>query len=420
LATLYSYNQFFKSALQLLKQNGLYRYFLTSNKLANTFPTFKYTNNNSQVAEAINCCSNDYLAQSAHKKVIAKAAQIIELVGVGSGGTRNIAGTTIYHKQLEETLANWHKKQAALLFNSAYMANVTTLQTLGKEIKGLIFFSDEKNHASIIEGIRGCKNEKKIFNHNNLTHLEALLQSVAIEAPKLIVFESVYSMDATIANIPAIVALAKKYNALTYVDEVHGVGMYGKNGAGIAELQNIQADVDIVNGTLSKAIGCFGGYIAGATDMIDFIRSKGSGFIFTTSLPPAIAAAAITSIQIIEKENLLRKQLFTNAKLFQQLLEDGGIDIVPTQSHITIVPIGSATACKQISDILLQHYGIYVQPIQYPTVPLHHACLRIIISAKHTPQQIKYIANSLNKIWHEDGYINRQKFQTITTSVAAG
>jgi 5-aminolevulinate synthase len=395
---MFNYQQFFSTQLQQLQKQNLYRYFLPVQKSAAHFPAFYFTNNKGIKKQAINWCSNDYLGMSTHELLIAKQSFVAHQSGTGSGGTRNISGTTIHHIQLEQTLANWHKKEAALIFTSAYQANVTTLQTLGKQIPGLIFFSDEKNHASIIEGIKGCKNEKKIFAHNNLQQLEILLQTADIHAPKLIVFESVYSMNGTISNIPAIVALAKKYNALTYVDEVHGVGLYGPTGAGITEQQQIQQQVDIINGTLSKAIGVFGGYIAANNHVVDFVRSFGSGFIFTTSLPPAIAATSTKSIELIKADSSIRKTLFTNVALLHEVFTSNNIPFVETHSHITIVPIGNEQLCKQIADNLLHNYGIYVQPINYPTVAKNEACLRIIATAKHVTKHIYHLAASLQKV----------------------
>src|SRR6187399_3027445 len=306
------YQSFLNQRLQELKDSGAYRYFLEVNKSAQHFPNFYYGDEKGQQHAAVNWCSNDYLGMSTNEEVISKLGFVTHRSGTGSGGTRNISGTTNHHKELERTLATWHRKEAALLFNGAYQANVTTLQTLGKNIPGLVFFSDERNHASIIEGIRGCKNEKKVFSHNDVEHLEELLQSVPTDKPKLIVFESVYSMSGTIAPIREIISLAKKYNALTYIDEVHGVGLYGETGAGVLEQEELQQEIDIMNGTLSKAIGVFGGYIAASVTLIDFIRSFGSGFIFTTSLPPAICAAANKSIKLIQQNNEIRKHFFEN------------------------------------------------------------------------------------------------------------
>jgi 5-aminolevulinate synthase len=332
--------------------------------------------------------------------VIAKLGFVTHRSGTGSGGTRNISGTTNHHKELERILAAWHKKDAALLFNGAYQANVTTLQTLGKNIPGLVFFSDERNHASIIEGIRGCKNEKKIFRHNDVQHLEELLKSVSSDKPKLIVFESVYSMSGNIAPVKKITALAKHYNALTYIDEVHAVGLYGQTGGGILEQEGLQHEIDMVNGTLSKAVGVFGGYIAASALLIDFVRSFGSGFIFTTSLPPAICAAASKSIRLIQQNEDIRKQFFENIYHLRNSFINNGIEFKRNKSHITIIPVTDAARCRVVANNLLEQHGIYLQPINFPTVPVGEECLRIIITARHLPKHINHLAYSLKKVLH--------------------
>jgi len=353
---------------------------------------------------------------STHEDVIAKLGFVTHRSGTGSGGTRNISGTTNHHKELERTLAEWHKKEAALVFNGAYQANVTTLQTLGKNIPGLVFFSDERNHASIIEGIRGCKNEKKIFRHNDFGHLEELLQTVPVDKPKMIVFESVYSMSGTISPVRAIAELAKKYNALTYVDEVHGVGLYGKTGAGILEQEEQQYSIDIINGTLSKAVGVFGGYIAASATLVDFIRSFGSGFIFTTSLPPAICAAANKSIQYIQQNEQLRKHFFENVDQLRTAFNNNGIGFTQNDSHITIIPMEDAVRCRQVANQLLERHGVYLQPINYPTVPIGEECLRIIITARHLPKHINHLAYSLKKILHGNHQTDWQEFPAVAVA----
>jgi 5-aminolevulinate synthase len=383
------------------------------NKSAQHFPQFYYTDKKGEQHAAVNWCSNDYLGMSTNEDVIAKLGFVTHRSGTGSGGTRNISGTTNHHKELEGILAEWHKKEAALLFNGAYLANVTTLQTLGKNIPGLVFFSDERNHASIIEGIRGCKNEKKIFRHNNVQHLEELLESVPADKPKLIAFESVYSMSGTIAPVEAIAELAKKYNALTYVDEVHGVGLYGPNGAGILEQKGKQHEIDIVNGTLSKAVGVFGGYIAASATIVDFVRSFGNGFIFTTSLPPAVCAAAMKSIKLIKENNDLRKIFFENVSQLRTAFANNGTEFKQNKSHITIIPISDATLCREAADKLLAHHGIYLQPINFPTVPVGEECLRIIITARHLPKHINHLAYSLKKILHGQTETDWQKLPAV-------
>jgi len=410
------YQLFLNQRLQELKDSGAYRYFLEVNKSAQHFPGFYYGDEKGQQHAAVNWCSNDYLGMSTNEEVISKLGFVTHRSGTGSGGTRNISGTTNHHKELERTLAAWHRKEGALLFNGAYQANVTTLQTLGKNIPGLVFISDERNHASIIEGIRGCKNEKKIFRHNDVEHLEELLQTVPADTPKLIVFESVYSMSGTIAPVEAIADLAKKYGALTYIDEVHGVGLYGESGAGILEQEGQQHLIDIVNGTLSKAVGVFGGYIAASATIIDFIRSFGSGFIFTTSLPPAICAAANKSIQFIQQNDQVRKLFFENVKQLRTLFANNDIGFRQNDSHITIIPVQDATRCRQIANQLLEKHGVYLQPINYPTVPVGEECLRIIITARHLPKHINHLAYSLKKILHGDNQTDWKEFPAVAVA----
>lgn len=405
-----NYRHILQEGLDQLKQEGRYRYFLELNKSAQHFPSFSYRDADNSLHTAINWCSNDYLGMSTAEELISKLSFVAHRSGTGSGGTRNISGTTSYHRQLEVQLANWHRKEAALLFNGAYQANQTTLQTLDRNIPGLIFFSDERNHASIIEGIRGCRNEKKIFRHNDITHLEELLQSVPAEQPKLIIFESVYSMSGTLAPVRDIIRLAKQYNALTYVDEVHAVGLYGATGAGILEQEGLQEEIDILNGTLSKAIGVFGGYISASALLIDFIRCHGSGFIFTTSLPPAICAAATKSISLIQTDHALRAQFFKNVKTLRTRLEESSIRYSGKESHITIIPVKNAIACRQLADQLLQQHGIYTQPINFPTVPVGEECLRVICTARHQPKHIMHLTYCLKKLLHGDHQADRQEF----------
>ncbi|HKB44086.1 MAG TPA: 5-aminolevulinate synthase [Chitinophagaceae bacterium] len=395
-----NYNLILEEKLRQLKNNGNYRFFLEVNKSAQHFPHFYYSNEEGVQRSAINWCSNDYLCMSTHEEVIAKLGFVTHRSGAGSSGTRNISGTTVHHKELETTLADWHQKEAALLFNGAYQANVTTLQTLARHIPGLVFISDERNHASIIEGMRGCKNEKKIFRHNDVHHIEEILKTIPVDEPKLIVFETVYSINGTIAPVKKIVALAKKYNALTYADEVHAVGLYGMNGAGIFDQGNLQKEIDIVNGTLSKAIGVFGGYISASQTIVDFVRSFGSGFIFTTSLPPAICAAANKSIQLIKQNPEWRKAFHENVNSLREALQQNNIEFNPNDSHITSVHVGEATKCRQVAQQLLKEQGIYLQPINYPTVPVGEECLRIIITSRHQLKHINHLAYSLKKVLH--------------------
>jgi len=299
---LINYTEIFADKLEALKQGGTYRYFLNVNKSAQHFPIFHFEDANGEKRKAINFCSNDYLSMSVQEEVISKMVWVANRAGAGSGGTRNISGTTNYHRKLEISIADLHQKEAALLFGSAYLANLTALGTLGKILPNAVILSDEYNHASIIEGIKTSGCEKRIFKHNDVAELESLLAKIPVDRPKIIVFESVYSMSGTIAPIVDIVMLAKRYQALTYIDEVHAVGLYGEHGGGLTEQLQIQNGIDLINGTLAKGFGVFGGYIAGSSVMVDAIRSLGPGFIFTTSLPPAICAAATKSIEILKAD----------------------------------------------------------------------------------------------------------------------
>ena len=340
---------------------------------------------------------------SVEEDVIGKLSYVVHQSGTGSGGTRNISGTTQQHQSLELLISSWHQKEAALIFGSAYLANLTALQTLGRQIPELVFFSDERNHASLIEGMRSAGNKKMIFRHNDLAHLEQLLQQESIETPKLIVFESVYSMNGSIAPVKEFIRLAKQYNAITYVDEVHAIGLYGKSGAGICEQEGLLDQIDIINGTLAKSVGVIGGYVSASQDLIDFIRSFGSGFIFTTSLPPAICAAAEKSIQVIRQSSALRTSMHGLVDYLRRMLDDEVIIWRRNASHITTIVVGEANRCKRIADRLLDEYGVYIQPVNHPTVPIGEECLRIIVTARHNREQITYLVNSLKKILIEEG-----------------
>lgn len=405
------YRAILENKLKLLKQEGRYRYFLEVNKSAQHFPQFFYTAQDGTKRSAVNWCSNDYLGMSTREEVIGRLSYASYKAGAGSGGTRNISGTTILHRELEHTLADWHGKQAALLFNGAYQANLTSLQTLARHVDGLVFFSDEKNHASIIEGMRGCRNKKFVFRHNDTAHLESLLRQIPLDTPKLIVFESVYSMSGTIAPVRDILALARKYQALTYVDEVHAVGLYGEKGAGILEREGLQGEIDLLNGTLSKAIGVFGGYLAGAEYLIDFIRSYAPGFIFTTSLPPAVCSAAQKSISLIRDSD--RGVLFSKVAELRMALDREGVRYLDNPSHITIVPVPGADLCRRVADRLLKEQGIYLQPINYPTVPVGEECLRVIVTNRHETKHIQHLAHSLKKILHVNPQTDRSRFRAL-------
>ena len=403
---MFNYNDIISKHLDSLKQSGNYRYFLDVNKSAQHFPRFYFEDFNGKKQMAVNWCSNDYLCMSVHEEVISRLSFVAHRSGTGSGGTRNISGTTIYHRQLEQTLASMHQKESALIFGGAYLANVTALSTLGKLLPGCIFISDEKNHASIIEGIKASNCDKKIFAHNNTAHLEEILQQLPADKPKIIAFESIYSISGSVAPIAEIILLAKKYNCLTYVDEVHAVGLYGEQGGGMTEKFNVQKGIDIINGTLAKGFGVIGGYIAADKNIVDFIRSYGSGFIFTTSLPPAICAAAAKSIELLNERPEIRKKFHQKVKRFREILTKHKIQFLPNESHITTVTIGDAKICKQIADRLLHEFGIYVQPVNSPTVPKGEECLRLIVTIRHEEADMIYLAESLETVFKEAGQNN--------------
>jgi 5-aminolevulinate synthase len=380
------------------KQSGNYRYFLDVQKSAQHFPRFYYENERGDKKMAVNWCSNDYMAMSVNEEVISKLTYVAHRSGVGSGGTRNISGTTIYHRELELELAKLHQKESALLFNSAYLANVTALSTLGKLFENLVFISDEENHASMIEGIKASNCQKIIFRHNDTTHLEEILTQLPDNQPKVIAFESVYSISGTIAPLHDILILAKKYNCLTYIDEVHAVGLYGNDGGGLCSEYGLQDQIDLMNGTLAKGFGVVGGYVVGDADLMDAIRSFGSGFIFTTSLPPATCAAATKSIQLLSADVQKRIDFHQKIKLFRQILKQNGVFYKENPSHITPIPIGNSVRCKAIADRLLHEFGVYLQPVNYPTVKKGDECLRITVSARHEEKEMWHLAKSLKKV----------------------
>ena len=391
------YENRFRQHLEALHQEGRYRVFAELKRRCGAYPTADHFTQ-AGTNDVTVWCSNDYLGMSQHPAVCAAMHEAIEEVGAGSGGTRNISGTTHYHVELEAELADLHGKESALLFTSAYIANDATLSTLVKLIPGTVIFSDEKNHASMIEGILRGGGAKHIFRHNDVEHLEEMLKQVPL-APKIIVFESVYSMDGHIAPIAAICELAEKYNALTYLDEVHAVGLYGPRGGGIAEREGVMDRVDIINGTLAKGFGVMGGYIAASRACCDAIRSFAPGFIFTTSLAPAIVAGALTSIRHLKRSEIERARLNERVKKVKGLMGNARLPVMDNPSHIVPVMVGDPVHCKAVTDTLLTRYRLYVQPINYPTVPRGTERMRFTPSPVHTDAEIAYLIGALEELW---------------------
>ena len=393
-----AYQDHFAAALQRLRDDGRYRHFATIERLCGEYPeAIMHTATGPRRVTV--WCSNDYLGLGQHPAVRQAMRHTLDHYGAGAGGTRNISGTTVLHTQLEQELATWHGKESALLFSSGYVANEATLSTLIKLLPGCVVFSDAKNHASMIAGMARSGAVKQVFAHNDLADLEAKLAAADPAAPKLIACESVYSMDGTIAPLAAIAALAEKYGALTYLDEVHAVGMYGATGAGIAERDGVGHRFDIIEGTLGKAFGLMGGYIAGSAVLVDAIRSHASGFIFTTALPPVILAGALASLAVIRDAGALRTRQQRQAQTLREALAEAGLPVLTTQSHIVPLQIGGAACCKAVADWLLEEANIYVQPINYPTVPVGQERLRLTPSPYHTDTMIAALVDALDQLW---------------------
>ncbi len=395
-----SYEKKLGDAVDAVKREGRYRVFADLKRRRGAFPRADVATDAGSRAITV-WCSNDYLGMGQHPKVVAAMHEAIDLVGAGSGGTRNISGTTHYHVELEHELADLHGKEAALLFTSAYVANEAALSTLVQLLPGCVVFSDEKNHASMIAGIRNGRGPKKIFLHNDIGDLEAKLASVPRETPKIIAFESVYSMDGHVAPIAAICDLAAKYNALTYLDEVHAVGMYGPRGGGIAERDGVMDRVDIINGTLAKGFGVMGGYIAASRTLCDAIRSYAPGFIFTTSLAPVIAAGALASIRHLKSSDVERTLHQERARTLKRRLMAADLPVISGPSHIVPILVSDPVRCKALSDVLLNVHGIYVQPINYPTVPRGTERLRLTPSPQHTDADMDHLVESLTGLWSQ-------------------
>ena len=394
-----NYDKAVDQAIETLHAEGRYRTFIDIERRRGQFPHAVWTRPDGTEQDITVWCGNDYLGMGQHPVVLEAMKEALDATGAGSGGTRNISGTTVYHNALEAEVADLHGKEAALLFTSAYIANDATLSTLPKLLPGLIIYSDALNHASMIEGVRRNGGAKRIFRHNDLAHLRELLAADDPALPKLIAFESIYSMDGDFGLIKEICDIADEFNALTYIDEVHAVGMYGPRGAGVAEREGLMDRIDIINGTLAKAYGVMGGYIATSARMADAVRSYAPGFIFTTSLPPAVAAGAAASVKVLKTEQKLRDMQQDHARILKMRLRGLGLPIIDHGSHIVPVHVGDPVKCKMISDRLLSDHGVYVQPINFPTVPRGTERLRFTPSPVHTPDMIDDLVHAMDSLW---------------------
>ena len=407
-----NYKKYFSDELTSLKSQGLYRKFREINRDKKHFPKATERFEGSERPVEV-WCSNDYLNLSQHPEVIKRSIEVIEELGTGSGGTRNISGTSSYHADLEKELAELHNKESSLIFPSAYTANQSTLWTLCKKLEGIEVFSDELNHASMIQGIKNANVPCHIFRHNDVGHLKELLNTSNASVPKLIVLESLYSMEGLRSPLKQIVSLAKEFNALTYLDEVHSVGLYGSEGRGIAEEQNVSDEIDIINGTLSKAFGQMGGYVAASSDIIDFIRSFAPGFIFTSSANPSIAAASIKAIEVAKKSENLREDIRQNSDLIRAGLRDLEIPHLDNDSHIIPIHLEDPRLCKNAANLLIEDHGIYIQPVFYPTVPKGDERFRVTITPKHQAEDITRFLSSLNQVWDK---LSLRREATVSTS----
>ena len=397
---MFHYDQIFDQAIERLHSEGRYRVFIDILRNKGMFPNARCFAGHNGPKPITVWCSNDYLAMGQHPKVIAAMEEALHDVGAGSGGTRNIGGNTHYHVDLEGELADLHGKEGALLFTSGYVSNDATLSTLAKVLPGCVIFSDALNHASMIAGIRNSGCEKKVWRHNDLEHLEELLAETYPEVPKLIAFESVYSMDGDVAPIHAICDLAEKYNALTYIDEVHAVGMYGPRGGGITDRDQAAHRIDIIEGTLGKAFGVMGGYIAADVRIVDVIRSYAPGFIFTTSLSPVLVAGVLASVRHLKSSSVERDGQQAAAAYLKRAFREAGLPVMESTTHIVPLMVGDPVKAKKISDILLAEYGVYVQPINYPTVPRGTERLRFTPGPAHTETMMDSLTDALVEIWN--------------------
>ena len=401
------YEAFFNGHLGRLRDEGRYRVFAELERIVGAFPRARLHREGEAPRDVTVWCSNDYLAMGQHPAVVEAMQAAIGAQGSGAGGTRNISGTNTLHAALERELAQLHGKEAALVFTSGYVANETTLQTLGAMLPGCELYSDAYNHASMIAGIRHSGATRRIFRHNDPRHLEELLSAADPATPKIVAFESVYSMDGDVSPIGEICDVAHRHGALTYLDEVHAVGMYGTHGAGVAERDGVLDKVDIVQATLAKAFGVVGGYIASTVATVDFVRSCGSGFIFTTSLPPAIAAAALASVRLVSSQPELRTRHQERAATLKRRLAAAGLPVMPSTTHIVPVFVGDAALCKQASDLLLDRHAIYVQPINYPTVPRGTERLRLTPTPMHGDDDMSRLVSALQDVWQTLGLGSR-------------
>ena len=394
-----NFDKIFENQLNILRAEGNYRIFANLERACGEFPkAYNIAKNRSEITV---WCSNDYLGMGQHPLVLEAMKDSADKYGTGAGGTRNISGTNYLHTLLEHDLADLHQKESALLFTSGYVSNLATLSTLGSRLPNVIIFSDENNHSSMIEGIRHSKAEKVIWKHNDFKDLDKKLSSVPKTKTKIVAFESIYSMDGDVAPIKDIIEVAEKHGALTYLDEVHAVGLYGSRGGGISEEKGLCERITVIEGTLGKAFGVFGGYISGSVALCDFIRSFASGFIFTTALPPAVVAACRASISHLKDSDTERLVLRYKVELLKRSLNKEGIPFLDNSSHIIPVMIKDPIKCREIADILLREYGIYVQPINYPTVPRGAERLRFTPSPMHTDEDIKYLVSALSKLWKQ-------------------